>query len=350
VRIEDGREVARWSSLVNPGTPISSFIQRLTGISNPMVRDAPAFAEVAPRLQELLDDAVLVAHNARFDHGFLQNEFARLPQNLLVQTLCTVRLSRLLYPQQRSHGLDAIMQRHGLRSISRHRAMGDVEMVLAWLAIAQQEHGLELVRRHAATLIQGAAVLPAQLETPLTEVPESVGVYLFYGHNPRPLYVGKSLNMRQRVLLHFQASERHSRQMHIAQEVRRIEWIETAGEIGAMLLAARLIKERQPLHNRRRNRPGMPSALAEQGLQAWPYPGRIGLREHNHQSGKTAIHVFDQWCHLATAQDDAELAEALVGVHRDIHVDLDTYRLLIKQLAATRRSGVELLRFDAWTD
>jgi DNA polymerase-3 subunit epsilon len=164
VRIEGGQEAARWSTLVNPGTPIPFFIQNLTGISNQMVRDASTFAKAAPRLLELLDGAVLVAHNAPFDHGFLRGEFARLQTDLRVKTLCTVRLSRSLYPQHLSHSLDAIMQRHGLSSSSRHRAMGDVDVVLAWLNVAALEHGVEQVRRHAGRLVKGT---PLQLEAPL---------------------------------------------------------------------------------------------------------------------------------------------------------------------------------------
>jgi DNA polymerase III subunit epsilon len=113
VRIEHGQEVARWSSLVNPGVRIPYFIQTLTGISDAMVQDAPSFNELSAQLLQLLDGAVLVAHNARFDHGFLLHEFARIDVALRVKTLCTVRLSRKLYPQHKGHGLDAIMQRHG---------------------------------------------------------------------------------------------------------------------------------------------------------------------------------------------------------------------------------------------
>jgi DNA polymerase-3 subunit epsilon len=158
VRMEGSQEVARWSTLVNPGTPIPFFIQNLTGISNQLVHDAPTFANVAPRLLELLDDAVLVAHNARFDHGFLLGELARLQTDLRVRTLCTVRLSRALYPQHRRHSLDAVMQRHGLSSTARHRAMGDVDVMLAWLNVATLEHGMEQVRRHASALLKGVAV------------------------------------------------------------------------------------------------------------------------------------------------------------------------------------------------
>ena len=122
VRVEDGREVVRWSSLVNPGRWVSPFITNLTGIDNAMVADAPSFEDVAARLLELLDGTVLVAHNARFDHGFLKNAFSRMQIDLRVRVLCTVRLSRKLYPQHKGHGLDAIMRRHGLHSDARRDA------------------------------------------------------------------------------------------------------------------------------------------------------------------------------------------------------------------------------------
>ncbi|NVO08038.1 MAG: 3'-5' exonuclease, partial [Rhodoferax sp.] len=153
VRVENGVETARWSTLVNPGVRIPPFIQALTGISDAMVAEAPAFEDVAHRLLELLDGAVFVAHNVRFDHSFVLHELARMDLAFKVKTLCTVRLSRKLYPQHKGHGLDAILQRHGLHTLSRHRAMGDVEVVLQWLQIAQAELGAAAVQRAAAELL-----------------------------------------------------------------------------------------------------------------------------------------------------------------------------------------------------
>ena len=426
VRMEDGREVARWSSLVNPGTTIPIFIQNLTGISNAMVQEAPGFDEVAPHLLGLLDGAVLVAHNVRFDHGFLLNEFARMNVALRVKTLCTVRLSRQLYPQHKGHGLDAIMHRHGLTTLARHRAMGDVDMVLAWLGMAAQELGTEQVSCHAQTLMQSSAALPPQLDTDVSQIPDTAGVYIFFGEGPLPLYIGKSIKLRSRVMSHFQAATREAREMRIAQEIRRIEWIETAGELGALLLEARLVKEKQPVHNRQLRRSstlcawrldpnplarplltlvrgqdlqpqefdqlygvyrsknqaisglreladthglcllalGLESgkgrcfahqigrckgvccgqekpelhhlrlqlALSANKLQVWPHPGKVGLREHNQHTGRTDIHIFEQWCHLATVHDEAELAEALTARRSTLAFDLDTYRLALKHV------------------
>jgi DNA polymerase-3 subunit epsilon len=261
VRIENGVETARWSTLVNPGVRIPPFIQALTGISDAMVADAPAFEDVAHTLLELLDGAVFVAHNVRFDHSFVLHELARMELPFKAKTLCTVRLSRKLYPQHKGHGLDAILKRHGLHAMSRHRAMGDVEVVLQWLQIARTELGVDALQRVAAELLQGSAALPPLLETALSDIPDSPGVYLFFGEGPLPLYIGKSVSMRTRVLSHFQSAAKVAREMRILTEIRRVEWIETAGELGALLLESRLVKDKQPVYNRQLRR--------EKALCAW---------------------------------------------------------------------------------
>jgi DNA polymerase-3 subunit epsilon len=425
VRVENGLETARWSTLVNPGVRIPPFIQALTGINDAMVASAPGFDEVAKDLLEILDGAVFVAHNVRFDHGFVQNELARLDITFKVKTLCTVRLSRKLYPQHKGHGLDAILKRHGLQTMARHRAMGDVEVVLQWLKVATQELGQPLVQGMALELLQGSASVPPQLETAISDIPDTAGVYLFYGEGALPLYIGKSVNMRTRVMSHFQSAAKVAREMRILTEIRCVEWIETAGELGALLLESRLVKEKQPVYNRqlRRERTlcswhlnedpdanpllklvqfdnidpqhwgqlygsyrskrqatdalrlladshalcpqllGLESgkgacfacqlgrckgacidreslarhhlrlqlALAQQRLQAWPHPGRVAIREYHEQSGRTDIHVFEQWCHIATVNDPAEL-DALGQTRQPLAFDLDTYRLLERRL------------------
>src|SRR5215831_9530030 len=106
---EDG--VREWSSLVNPGVPIPPFIQLLTGISDAMVEQAPTFAQLADEISTRLADRTFVAHNARFDYGFLKNEFRRTGHDFNPPVLCTVRLSRKLFPDFEKHNLDAIAVR-----------------------------------------------------------------------------------------------------------------------------------------------------------------------------------------------------------------------------------------------
>jgi DNA polymerase-3 subunit epsilon len=116
VRVEDGELAEEWSTLVNPERSIPEEIQALTGITNAMVRGAPTFAQVAREVLERLEGHLFVAHNARFDYGFIKNEFRRLETTFTADVLCTVRLSRRLYPDAVGHGLDALIARHGLNT------------------------------------------------------------------------------------------------------------------------------------------------------------------------------------------------------------------------------------------
>ncbi len=256
IRFEDGAESERWETLVNPGVSIPPFITRLTGISNAMVEEAPSFADVAHRLYGFLEGAVLAAHNVRFDYGFLKNEYRRIGAQLQHRVLCTVRLSRKLYPHHKGHGLDAIVRRHGLKTDVhvRHRAMGDVELVAAYLDLARRELGSRQLAEAAGVLLKQPS-LPSQLDAPvLDRIPDGPGVYLFYGKNDLPLYIGKSVALRSRVMSHFSGDHASFSDMRIVQEVERVEWRETAGELGALLLESRLIKQHQPIHNKRLRR------------------------------------------------------------------------------------------------
>lgn len=254
VRFEDGVEVARWQTLVNPEVPIPAFIQAMTGITDDMVQSAPKFEEVADTLLSYLEGSVLAAHNVRFDHGFLKNEYKRIGHTLRQRVLCTVKLSRKLYPQFHQHGLDAIMHRHQLTTKARHRAMGDVELLIDFLASAKAELGEETIAATAEELSKRPS-LPSGIQPAIMDdIPETCGVYLFYGENDLPLYIGKSVNLRDRIMSHFSGDHASSKEMRISQEIKHIEWIETAGELGALLLESKLIKERLPIHNRQLRR------------------------------------------------------------------------------------------------
>ncbi|SEI61490.1 DNA polymerase-3 subunit epsilon [Allopseudospirillum japonicum] len=125
ILIDQGQVVRRWQHLVNPQTQIPQPVQALTRITMEMVQDAPVFADLAQDLAHLLKGRVLVAHNARFDYGYLYHEFARLGYRYHTETLCTLRLSRKLYPKFRHHSLEHLIRRHHLRRQARHRALGD---------------------------------------------------------------------------------------------------------------------------------------------------------------------------------------------------------------------------------
>ena len=122
VEVDRGRYIGEWSTLINPGVSIPPMIQSLTGITNDMVALAPTFAEICRELHARLDGKLLIAHNARFDYGFLKNEFRRRGMSFNARVLCTVKLSRKLYPQHTRHNLDTLLERHGITCDARHLA------------------------------------------------------------------------------------------------------------------------------------------------------------------------------------------------------------------------------------
>ncbi len=259
VRVVDGELVEEWSTLVDPECSIPPDIQVLTGITNEMVRGAPTFAGIRHEVLERLEGHLFVAHNARFDYGFLKNEFARLEVPFTAEVLCTVRLSRRLYPDAVGHGLDALIARHGLADpldaidpaarTGRHSALGDARALWRFVQVVARERPAEEIAAAVKRLLKIPSLPPQLPADALEGVPECPGVYRFFGVNDLPLYIGKSVNLRDRVRSHFTSDYRNANDHRLSAEIRRLDWIETAGELGALLLESRLVKEVAPLHN-----------------------------------------------------------------------------------------------------
>lgn len=305
VRVETDRDgaglprVTEWSTLVNPGQPIPPEIQALTGITDAMVRNAPPFAAIANIVAAQLGDAIFVAHNARFDYGFLKHAFARLDRRFTARVLCTVKLSRRLFPEAERHSLDAVVARHDLPCSDRHRALGDARVLWAFIQHIYR-HLPEEVIDPAVRRILRTPSLPAHLPPDAWEaLPETPGVYLFYGLNALPLYIGKGRNLRERVGAHFSSDYRSPTDLRLSAEVRRIEFEETAGEIGALLREAALVKSLMPAHNhalRRKSEagvlelpaePGPPRFVAAFGAEPAALAGRYGPFRSRRQARET---------------------------------------------------------------
>jgi DNA polymerase-3 subunit epsilon len=251
VRTRNGELIEGWSSLVNPECPISPYIEAFTGISSEMVADAPRFADIAATVYEKLQGAMFVAHNARFDQGFLRSEFRKVGVTYSAAALCTVKLSRGLYPQHARHNLDAVIERHGLSCTARHRALGDAKVLHDLWQTLQREVPGEAFSTAAAHAVLAVPKLPAQLPPGLDdELPEAPGVYRFYGEDGALLYIGRSNSLRGKILSQLSSPRPGSREEMLATTVRRVDWVRTAGELGAMLLELDWIKAQQPLYNR----------------------------------------------------------------------------------------------------
>lgn len=309
VLVDGDALVEEWSSLVDPGVPIPPEITALTGITNEMVRGAPRFAALLPEIARRLEGRVFVAHNARFDYGFLKAEFRRLGGRFSADVLCTVRLSRRLFPQYGSHRLDALIDRHRLPAADRHRALGDARAIRAFLQVLPRDADPDETDTAIRELLKLPATPPHLDAAQLEALPESPGVYVFVGASGQPLYVGKARNLRERVRGHFYADSRNANDARLVAEVHALEIEPTAGEFGALLREMQRIKTCAPLHNvalRRREttcflRPDVPGRaprivpladlvhadpLSEPGL-AGPFGSRAGARATLAALGRT---------------------------------------------------------------
>jgi DNA polymerase-3 subunit epsilon len=250
VRVREGELIDEWSSLVNPECSIPAYIEAFTGISNEMVAGAPRFAAIAAVVLQKLHGAVFAAHNARFDYSFLRNEFRNSEVSFSAPVLCTVKLSRRLFPGYARHNLDAVMARNGLTCSARHRALGDAKVLCDfWFKLRRDLPGPRLAA--AVQSLLGAQAWPAHLAGSVEDLPEGPGVYRLFGDDDVLLYVGKGRSLRTRVCSHFAADEAHPKDRRLADQVRRIDWETSAGELGTQLREARWIKNQKPLYNRR---------------------------------------------------------------------------------------------------
>jgi DNA polymerase-3 subunit epsilon len=242
-------QIVVWERLINPQTFIPQNIQRLTGISPRMVENQPSFEQIARELKEELEGKIFVAHNARFDYGFIKASFKRIGIDFKPKVLCTVKLSRLLFPTQARHNLDTIISSHGLKVSARHRALGDADLLLQFWRVCESKFGKAKLNEVIHQLV-GNPSLPPNIDKDLIDsIPDAPGCYIFYGENKVPLYIGKSISLRSRVMGHFQGALTQRKEMKLSLQIRDIDWIETSGELGALILESRLIKERMPSMN-----------------------------------------------------------------------------------------------------
>lgn len=251
IRVEKGKVKKTYSTLINPEGYIDPYVEMLTGIRHADLESAPVFSDVKNEIFDLLRDSVFVAHNARFDYGFLKNEYRRFGMTFTARQLCTVKLARLLYPGYRKYDLDSIITRHDIRCIHRHRALDDAQAIWEFFQKAKKVTTGDTFFKALHTALKRPSLPSGVSEAELDTLPEAPGVYIFLSDQKIPLYIGKSVNVRDRVLSHFANDHASSCEMKIAQQVKTIKVIETAGELGALFLESRLIKDMMPLYNRK---------------------------------------------------------------------------------------------------
>jgi DNA polymerase-3 subunit epsilon len=243
----DGHEVVdQFASLVNPERPIQPFVQKLTGINEKMLRNAPRFFEIAKRVIEITSDCVIVAHNAEFDYRMLRTEFQRLGYTYERDSLCTVQLSEQLLPEQESYKLGKLVRSLGIPISDRHRAHGDARATLKlFQMLLEKDSNKSIVQTQIKTLFKNN-LADKHLKI-LEEIPAATGVYYFYNKAKELLYIGKSKNIQKRIRTHFTSPKGKS--LKLQKLVHQVRFEKTGNELLALLKEQNEIKINRPKFN-----------------------------------------------------------------------------------------------------
>lgn len=251
ILIHDGLQVVdKFSTLINPECYISPFYMKLTNITNEMVMHAPKFHEVAEKIWKMTEDKIFIAHNVGFDYGFIKSEFASLGAKYKRETLCTVRLSRKLIPGRISYSLGTLCDSLGIENEARHRAEGDA------VATAKLfDFLLQIKSMHPQYKNKGVKELMTRRidkikKYILDKIPEECGVYYFLDKEGNIIYIGKSLNMYNRAMSHFNTKEHKGKKM--LNDLYNVDFVETGSELIALLMESEEIKKHKPKYNRMR--------------------------------------------------------------------------------------------------
>ena len=249
--VHDGEKVINFfESLVNPHVPIPFFIQRLTGINNEMVANAPSFREIAAQVNELLQDKVFVAHNVNFDYSFVKHQLKIAGFELDTRKLCTVRLARKVLPGMAGYSLGKLTHQLGIRHTEAHRAGGDALATAELLSIILAKDNGDTIRGMLKGRNRESYLPPHLPVSELDSLPSSPGVYYFQNASGKTIYVGKAKNLHRRVKSHFSNNKPTRQKQDFIRETSRITYKQCATELMAEIMESAEIRRLWPIHNR----------------------------------------------------------------------------------------------------
>ena len=250
IHMFDGSTVTeKFETLINPGQPIPNYITAMTGISDKMVAQAPAFEDVAEKIYTLLHDKIFIAHNVNFDYSFVKSHLKEAGFDLNTKKLCTVRLSRKIFPGFPSYSLGKLCQSLGITIYDRHRAGGDtaatVKVFQLLLQNDKEQHIQKSLQRNSKEWILPPNVPKEHFE----KLPYTPGVYYFHNEKGKVVYVGKANNIRYRVNSHFSNNSESRQKQNFMQHVHAISFQSCGTELMACILESTEIKKRWPVFN-----------------------------------------------------------------------------------------------------
>ncbi len=250
IRVFDGQQVTdQFETLVNPGQPIPYYIQKMTGINDDMVASAPGFEEVAARIHGMLADKVFIAHNVNFDFSFVNSHLKQAGYDLNCKKLCTVRLSRKIFPGFPSYSLGKLCQSLGIVIRDHHRAGGDTAATLEIFRRLLENDKEQHIQKSLARNSKESVLPPHVPKTHFDLLPYTPGVYYFHNEKGKIVYVGKARNIRYRVNSHFSNNSVSRQKQNFMKHVHGISFQSCGTELMACILESTEIKKIWPQFN-----------------------------------------------------------------------------------------------------
>ncbi|MGF2412164.1 exonuclease domain-containing protein [Ferruginibacter sp.] len=262
VFIHDGtRVVKHFETLINPQQSIPRYITALTGIDDDMVKDAPAFDEIADILFELLNENVFVAHSVNFDYSFVKHQLKNSGYELTAKKICTVRLGRKIFPGLPSYSLGNLCRSLNIHIENRHRAGGDAKATVTLFEYYLANNGDVFINEMLKKSSKDQW-LPLYLEKKeIDQLPAKPGVYYFHNSKDKIVYVGKAINIKKRVSSHFTHNDPDRKRQNFLRNIHKVTHKECATELEALVLESTEIKRIWPLYNRSQKQPLQKYAL-----------------------------------------------------------------------------------------
>lgn len=310
----DGHKVVdQFISLVNPEIPIQPFVVNLTGINNEMLRQAPKFYEVAKRIVEITEGTIIVAHNASFDYRILKTEFSRLGFEFERETLCTVELSKKLLPDVQSYSLGKLVRELGIPMSDRHRASGDAQATVTLFKLLMSRDSKKEIISNTVRM-EPKRQLDSKLLRIIEKIPGETGVYYMHREDGTIIYIGKSRNLKKRIVQHFTSDNRKSKK--IQEEVYTVTFEKTGSELIALLKESEEIKINKPIYNRALRR-----TLYQYQLNSYvDENGYINLKIEKADARKKAITTFSNFQQAKNAlfkiSETYGLCQKLTGLYQ----------------------------------
>ena len=238
--------VDQFISLVNPLKEIQPFVVKLTGINSKMLCNAPKFHEVAKRIVEITKECILVAHNASFDYRVLKEEFSRLGFNYERQTICTVKLSKILLPNQPSYKLGNLIRNLGIPFSDQHRAHGDAKVTLKLFEILLEKDVKKTIVNKNIERLNFSKKNSNYLKI-IDSLPTEMGVYYVYNNKNKIIYIGSSGNIKKQVS--YQLITNKQKSIIVQKDISKVTYSITGGKLLTLLKEQNDIKKNRPILN-----------------------------------------------------------------------------------------------------